>query len=401
MKNNLKEIVFSNSKKVDQDSLSFHLELESFNSAKIITFKCEKCQKVFASQNSLNRHIKTVHNKVKVIKPTLTVEELTCKCCSMAKVFRTLNGLQLHENNVRKGKNPKVENNSKERKCSTNEKTNGDSSPKSFSTDNELGKLNSSKKNSFKCEKCLKVFAFQSSLKRHIKTVHNTIKMIKPTPTIEELTCKCCSMAKVFRTTNGLLCHEYNIRKGKNPKVENISEDGKVSSNEKTNGDSCPKSYSTDNNELEKDNSSKKISFKCSKCPMVLSAQCSLKKQIQRFHNNITSGKCPHCNGLYKEVNVHIRYVHDNLRKSQCNICKKMFKNNFKMVSHVKQVHERVKNHECSLCQKKFPQKQNLQMHVRAIHEKIKPYQCDLCGNSFAQNSSYSLHKKRMHTIEN
>jgi hypothetical protein len=152
MKNNLEEIDFSNSKKVDEDSLSTHMELEDCNSTKVISFKCEKCQKVFASQSSLKRHIRTVHNKVKVIKPTPTIEELTCKCCSMAKVFRTTNGLQLHENNVRKGKNPKVENNLKERKFSTNEKASGHSSPKSFSTNNELGKLNSSKKISFKCE---------------------------------------------------------------------------------------------------------------------------------------------------------------------------------------------------------------------------------------------------------
>ena len=114
-------------------------------------FKCEICEKNFASNNSKSKHLTIVHGEEK---------KLICNVCTLA--FGVKKELTVHvKNNHKRGHHPC-------KKC-------GKIFAGSSNLMNHIKIVHEGEKY-FKCDYCGKGFGLSTDLKRHLKSVHEGTK---------------------------------------------------------------------------------------------------------------------------------------------------------------------------------------------------------------------------------
>ena len=215
-------------------------------------------------------------------------------------------------------------------------------------------------KNINKCHLCDKTFARNSSLQRHITSLHG-----------ESVKYKCNFCQKTFKNWYGsLIKHQKDVHMVFQPKVVNIARE-----------------------------------YSCSHCDKHFASVSDLKAHVIEIHNaklpeNILQrSKCNICGKMFNSdyLTMHIKQVHEKAGKVKCDICDQILANTATLKLHKKAKHEKSKSFQCKLCDMAFSQPSALSNHKSNIHENMKKFQCTFCGKGFNRKPDLRSHVNFIH----
>ena len=246
---------------------------------------------------------------------------------------------------------------------------------------------NSHKSIDFKCDFCSKCFTISTSLKNHIRYVHEGKKKYK---------CNCCE--KRFATYVHLKRH--------------INEDHNGQKTHKC--DSCGKSFTLAGELKQHVQGVHEINncHQCDSCGNSFSTKQTLRSHIITMHSQILGPllryqaqidqnclksekledkdhKCKPCGKLFstsrnlrihfrtKEHNINIQGVYRPRPLYHCNSCDKSFNRPKLLKIHIQAVHEGRKDYKCESCSKSFSAAGNLKKHIHTVHEVRTNYKCE------------------------
>jgi len=144
--------------------------------------------------------------------------------------------------------------------------------------------------------------------------------------------------------------------------------------------------------------------FACTECGLY-----NRTKILLRAHNKLHAKKgtnllqCEEC--TYSTLRSDLLKLHkriherteDNHQKLVCDNCGGLFKSKPSLRKHVKIFHSKTEGmHACKECNKKFFQRQSLIEHMNT-HKDTKAFSCEFCAQSFVMSSSLIKHRKRKH----
>ncbi len=211
---------------------------------------------------------------------------------------------------------------------------------KEFRQNEEVAQLNSSpmdisnneatianvpikKGKTFECKSCLKLFACNNQMKKHIKMVHDKLKPFK---------CNICSCA--FGHYSALKKHTDSVHKKIKP-------------------------------------------FKCNICSCAFGYYSSLKKHTDSVHNNLRPSECNICTKAFTtntDLKRHIDTVHEKLKPFSCHICFFTFGQTGQLNRHINFVHKNLRPFQCDICDAAFQDKRCLKRHTDTVHLNLKTF---------------------------
>ena len=210
--------------------------------------------------------------------------------------------------------------------------------------------LQSQEKNHI-CTLCEKTFVTAGTLKQHVLSVHEGIKIHK------KVVCDTCG--KEFSRPSILKKHVRIIHEG-------------VKDQE------------------------------CKYCGKVFAEQNTLKNHIKSIHEKIKDHSCEICGKSFTfnyTLKEHIKSVHESegVKGIPCDICGQELKTPKSLKDHIKFVHDKIKDHKCQDCGKAFHSASYLQKHVQCVHEKRRDFECEICGKAFSRMTDKKRHIDCVH----
>ncbi|XP_020026349.2 uncharacterized protein isoform X1 [Castor canadensis] len=227
-----------------------------------------------------------------------------------------------------------------------------------------------SRKRSWECKTCGKVFSRLSSFRRHVRG-HS-----------KEKTHACDVCGKTFRFQSYLKRH---VRTHTGEKPYECRECGKAFS--------CP-SYFRDHVRTH----TGERPYTCQHCGKTFSCYSSFRDHV-RTHTGEKPYECQHCGkafACYSSLREHGR-SHSGEKPYECKECGKTFRYPSSLRAHVR-THTGEKPHVCEQCGKAFSCPTYFRRHVKT-HSGAKPYECRQCGRAYSFSSSLRIHS-RTHTGE-
>jgi uncharacterized Zn-finger protein len=265
---------------------------------------CDLCGKAFKRHSNLIQHRNWVHKKVRKAK-----QDMICFFCT--KIFHTKKSLTWH-------------------------------------VETHLGKPNV-------CPHCPQRFVHNSSLTRHIRTMHDRKYVpkinVKPSSYVE-----CAECEGIFCKTS--LAAHMRTHSGARP-------------------------------------------FTCNICFKAFATKWNL-QQHRWTHEGPTNRplRCKLCRKSYfrrEDLECHVR-SHKNQRPFTCDFCGLKFARKYNCIRHMRE-HVNAKKYECSLCPKTFHRSYYLKEHMR-VHTGLKPWTCHICGKGSTTKSNHNKHIKTHHARE-
>jgi len=198
-------------------------------------------------------------------------------------------------------------------------------------------------KDKFKCEKCDYKFYDISSLKRHIKSIHDKVK---------DFFCENCDYKC---SLNGNL--QLHIKKV-HLKIKD---------------------------------------FFCENCDFKCSTSSHLKRHIKNVHNKIKGFGCEKCEVKFfsnSHLKRHIKSIHTKIKDFKCSKCDYICSDITNLNRHIKSIHDKIKNFLCKKCDYKCSASSHLKRHNERVHLKIKKFECEDCNYKCYSNSYFKKHIK-------
>lgn len=246
--------------------------------------------------------------------------------------------------------------------------------------------VDSSDKQQFVCEYCLKVCQDAVKLKAHIK-VHTAKKCFE---------CEICGIT--LNTKKQFDKHKKQAHSQSNKQETDLRQ--------------CRRCHFTTNDEnafsshmkhhynqvhyeqiLRKRSRNHMKEYLCAYCPKTFAYIKMVKDHEDFYHGEKQSACiCDICGKKFltnTRVRAHKKTAHSKNRPFFCNICPKAFKLKGMLTRHLKDHTE--KNIACAHCDKKFSLPCYLRVHMRT-HTNEKPYECHLCDQKFAMKVRLSYH---------
>ena len=276
-------------------------------------FKCDKCSESFTTKDTLNKHVRKIHNKENIF---------YCEPCK--KSFMQSQNLKKHVKIVHEGL--------KEFKCDYCNKRFGykshmkDHIVRLHSKEIPIDKLKDFSVRNYPCNICEKIFTNGQHLTRHKGKEHNEI-------TYQSLKYKCKICSKVHFDKRELEVHLCNFH--------GLS-------------DAFGKSTTL---------------RKCDVCDQKFYHPKMYQKHIKKNHET----KCSECHKLFvskSQVTKHLKKEHGqqkvqkvkNIKLSKCKLCEKSFR--FGLARHIKKSHK----HNCTHCALAFVNEKELDNHFVEEH---------------------------------
>ncbi|KAG7310159.1 hypothetical protein JYU34_004712 [Plutella xylostella] len=109
---------------------------------------------------------------------------------------------------------------------------------------------------------------------------------------------------------------------------------------------------------------------------------------------------CPVCRKTFAEKYQATRHITQHFQSvlHVCKICGKIYSRKHRLVEHIK-IHSENKQFKCDVCGKGFAQLLNLQQHVN-MHTGEKPFECVVCSKRFASHPNWHKHLRNIHNID-
>ena len=152
----------------------------------------------------------------------------------------------------------------------------------------------------------------------------------------------------------------------------------------------------------------KRRNWQCEICHNRFSRKDHLAKHVSAVHEKIRPFECMQCGQKFSQkhhLRAHMLARHEDDKNAAkafaCQQCPKRFTRNDHLERHVESVHEKRKAFECAVCSHQFARKHHLSKHILAVHAKVKPYGCNQCDQSFLQRHHLGMisHKMSLITI--
>ncbi|XP_030383783.1 zinc finger protein 845 [Scaptodrosophila lebanonensis] len=169
---------------------------------------------------------------------------------------------------------------------------------------------------------------------------------------------------------------------------------------------------------------STKLNLTCQFCKKDFRTKMSLAVHVARSHNN-NNVTCDQCSSSYKDAEAlqkHVEYWHQSI---ECPVCYKVVKNRRNYDTHFNVVHSKNKRYNCGKCEKGFYHKSerdaheklhtqsfrcdlcnfttrnkaSLDVHVQGQHLKKFSFQCEICNKCFGRRQGLNAHIQRVHGI--
>ena len=358
------------------------------------SFSCFICDKFFTTKYNLKHHTKTKHNGEKFIEhytATLGTKETFV--------------MPILRRNRRLGKQiTAVQENKKPVTC--------EECQLSFSNRCSLNRhvRNVHKKEKpYRCELCQINFSQSIQLTRHGTRVHeNDGKSFKLTSNFElkyhneivhegKISHECKNCKAVFGRKSNFTRHVINIHEEKKTDKVVIC---KISSDQSEN--------------LE--NFVKPILHECKDCKSKFGLKCNLNRHIANVHerNPPHEGDVSELILSNQYLDKHIESVHEETERTDTAVkfkkCDKKFPSNRYLKVHKKKLNHEEKNpfecpkaHEvkkllgCSICKASFAKKSNRAKHVFDVHGEKDSFDCLICDTVFTRKSMLKNHNKTVH----
>ncbi|XP_071958799.1 uncharacterized protein [Antedon mediterranea] len=355
----------------------------------LLMFRCDHCEKVFGTQNSLKKHLEATHSMK---------SQFICEYCE--KIFVHEPSLKRHVEEVHEQK-------------------------------------------TLPCDICLKIFPSQRRLHEHMRTVHKII-VSKQSSVIEDLfKCKICDQEMAskgnlrrhmavhsgqgteseFKLRNDLKCSlcgvQFNRRylymehlahhKAKGEKVNDIDIDA-----DDVTCSLCGRVCTTKQNLHRHMAMHEEKPYACQLCDKKFLHEMSLTEHILTDHPevNINVGiskvyRCEHCPSAFLRRNVYNKHMrkHSNLMY-KCGQCESVFKRKDSVQRHNCRVDlESQKLLTCEECGASFKFKENMETHectdedilkFKEAKEKMSnKFNCNNCTETFDDQWALKRHKKK------
>ena len=138
------------------------------------------------------------------------------------------------------------------------------------------------------------------------------------------------------------------------------------------------------------------VRYACDQCDYQAKQKHHLGSHIKSKHEGVKyyCDQCDYQATQQANLNAHIKSKHEGV-KYPCEQCGKKFTSQSSLTHHIRSKHDGVK-YVCDQCDYQATQKGDLNIHIRNKHEGVKFY-CEQCGQQFTAKSNLIAHIRTQH----
>ncbi|KAL7306864.1 hypothetical protein TKK_0001024 [Trichogramma kaykai] len=141
--------------------------------------------------------------------------------------------------------------------------------------------------------------------------------------------------------------------------------------------------------------------FKCLQCDHKFIHPTTLKRHVEKIHNDNFFFKCTVCHKKFSksfDLNAHIKSVHEKLKELKCDQCDEKFTRALDLDKHIRTQHNSIKKLlKCFTCGAAFSRHCNLEMHVKTVHTNSNSFEYIICDKKFNSQNTLKTHIEKIH----